>query len=417
MGLFFISYIIWDFCYNYTEESEKMKYKSSDPDLETIVKRIERGSLKLQPDFQRGEVWTSPKKTKLIDTLLRGWQIPPVHIIQLEDSNVSEVLDGQQRLAAIRDFFSNKIKIDGGIEPEDIEIKKLDGLTFNELPEDIKYKLEEMPLRIFTIYEYNPEETAELFYRLNQPVALTSAEQRNAFYGSARTQVKNIVNIIDNEEEIKKKIGFSNSRMAYDDIISKFCYAKEKKSLKVKITSNDVAVVYRTKLGFTEEVVKSVRSVVDGFVRIIGEVDGKLRLNKATVFSWLCFLSRHNEAIGLNDTRKLAEFLDYFEGYRKQVKYAERNNFSFSFFEVLNDDIAEKLILIFNQRCSMGSTDVSSIIIRDVILWYFYYEFNSNMFNLKLAQEMIELKFLLAEKENVSIALDEFIKITNWGDV
>ena len=395
-----------------------MKYKSSDPDLETIVKRIKRGSLKLQPDFQRGEVWTIQRKMKLIDTLLRGWQIPPVHIIQLESSNISEVLDGQQRLATIRDFFSNKIKIDGEIEPRDIEIQKLNGLTFNELSEDIKFKLEEMPLRTFTIYEYSPEETAELFYRLNQPVALTSAEQRNAFYGSARTQVKNIVNIIDNEEDIKRKIGFSNSRMAYDDIISKFCYVKEKKSLKIKITSNDVAAVYRTKLGFTKETIENVSNVVEGFVKIISEINGKLRLNKATVFSWLCFLSRQNETMGLNNIGNLAEFLNFFEGYRKQIKYADKD--SSKLFEVFNDDIAEKLILIFNQRCSMGSTDVSSIIIRDVILWFFYYKFdrkNIEKFNSKLHQKMYELNFLLVEKENITTALDEFIKITNWGEV
>ena len=221
-----------------------MKYKASDPDLETLVNRIKKGNLRLQPDFQRGEVWTVQRKKKLVDTLLRGWQIPPIHVIEVEDSNVSEVLDGQQRLVAIRDFFKNKIKVDGSIEPYDEVVSKYDGLTFDELPGHIRSRLEQMSLRVFTIFEYAPEETAELFYRLNQPVTLTSAEQRNAFYGTAREQIKLLVNIIDNDEEIKKVIGFSNSRMAYDDIISKFCYAKQKRSLKIKITSNDIAKIY-----------------------------------------------------------------------------------------------------------------------------------------------------------------------------
>ena len=47
-----------------------MKYKSSD--LETLVNRIKKEKLRLQPDFQRGEVWTSQRKKKLVDTLLRG---------------------------------------------------------------------------------------------------------------------------------------------------------------------------------------------------------------------------------------------------------------------------------------------------------------------------------------------------------
>lgn len=59
----------------------------------------------LQPDFQRGEIWTIQKKQKLIDSILRGWKIPPIHVIHNAQS-VDEVLDGQQRLAAIRDFLT-----------------------------------------------------------------------------------------------------------------------------------------------------------------------------------------------------------------------------------------------------------------------------------------------------------------------
>ena len=54
-----------------------MKLTPSEPDIRTIVERIDRGDIDLQPDFQRQEVWSTSKKKRLIDTILRGWSIPP----------------------------------------------------------------------------------------------------------------------------------------------------------------------------------------------------------------------------------------------------------------------------------------------------------------------------------------------------
>ena len=95
-----------------------MKCETTTLDIETIVNRIKNGDIDLQPDFQRGEIWTIPKRRKLIDSILRGWKIPPVHFV-VGDEYVEEVLDGQQRLAAIRDFYCNRISVDGNIEPVD----------------------------------------------------------------------------------------------------------------------------------------------------------------------------------------------------------------------------------------------------------------------------------------------------------
>jgi uncharacterized protein with ParB-like and HNH nuclease domain len=77
-----------------------MKMTPSDPDIQTIYSRICSGDLDLQPNFQRGEVWPTQKKRKLIDSILRDWHVPPVHVVVSERGR-QEVLDGQQRLAAI----------------------------------------------------------------------------------------------------------------------------------------------------------------------------------------------------------------------------------------------------------------------------------------------------------------------------
>jgi hypothetical protein len=144
------------------------------------MRRVERGIIDLQPDFQRGEVWSTPKKQRLIDTILRQWHVPPIHLVA-KGGGSFDVLDGQQRLTAIRDFLGGVFAVDGFIEPIATELEPLDGLRFAQLPEPIRNELEDFAIRVFELHEYTPDEPHELFFRLNQPVALTEAEKRNAF--------------------------------------------------------------------------------------------------------------------------------------------------------------------------------------------------------------------------------------------
>ena len=107
-----------------------METKRSEVDLETVVRRIRDEELDLQPEFQRGEVWDLPRRQRLIDSILRDWYVPAVHFVRDEDGEET-VLDGQQRLAAIRDFFDGRFRVNGKIEPLDDSISDLDGLKFD----------------------------------------------------------------------------------------------------------------------------------------------------------------------------------------------------------------------------------------------------------------------------------------------
>src|SRR5215212_2548824 len=174
-----------------------MRLTPSDPDIETLYRRIIDGQLDLQPDFQRGEVWTLLKKKKLIDTILRDLHIPPIHVIKPVQSPANEVLDGKQRLTAIRDFMNNEFTVNGSIEPKSPFINNLDGKRFNDLPLETKERFKQFSIRQFLIDSFTPEEPGELFFRLNSPTYLTAAEQRNAYYGEPRKQIKGLVTLLD----------------------------------------------------------------------------------------------------------------------------------------------------------------------------------------------------------------------------
>lgn len=348
-----------------------MLCQSTEIDLEVVVSRIKRGDINLQPDFQRGEVWSNQKKQKLIDSILRGWKIPPIHVIFTKGMN-DEVLDGQQRLVAIRDFFEDRIRIDGRILPRNPEIEMYDGAFFSQLPPKTKRDLYRYTLTIVRLSDYKPEEPAELFYRLNQPVVLTAAEQRNAYIGNTRDQIKQLVELFESWGANRDTIGFSNSRLAYDEIISKFAYLIETNTLRIKITAGDISKRYREDIPFSDWTIDrvhgSLKKVVDAMRSIYGKYCYQPKLSKATLFSWLIFATTKNI-----DYEELGDFIYHFEFLRDYLKNKVDSFLNYGEIEksrYLLDryNFLDTLMNVFNQRASMGSTDSLSIIYRDIII-------------------------------------------------
>ncbi|WP_455552700.1 DUF262 domain-containing protein [Desulfovibrio sp.] len=389
-----------------------MKCEATVLEIETILNRIECGDIDLQPDFQRGEVWSSNKQRKLIDSILREWRIPPIHFVQNRDA-IDEVLDGQQRLVAIRDFYSNKFCIDGYIEPYDQLISELHGKFYKDLKDIWQRRFKRYNINIVRLTEFKPSEPAELFYRLNQPTALTSAEQRNAYMGITRDQVKHLSDMFVKLGASKEVIGFSNSRLAYDEIISKFCYTVEQKTLKQKVTSTDLSVQYREGIPFSDTCINIVEATINKFLMCVTRCENiSFSLNKATLFSWLIFIRRNltsNEDV-------LRNVITQFEFCRAYVKGRQKiNNIKY---KDLYIDIQYRLPFLeimlntFNQRASMGSTDALSIIYRDIILSLFYESLtgiHTDLFDFSIR--------VFEEQKNMNYVLEEISNKYNWGEV
>ena len=388
-----------------------MKCESTDLEVETLVNRIKNGDIDLQPDFQRGEIWTPQKKQKLIDSILRGWKIPPIHVIH-NCKAIDEVLDGQQRLAAIRDFFDNIICIDGGILPEDSKIAELDGLRYRDLPEEWQRRFRQYSIVIIRLTEYKPEEPAELFYRLNQPTSLTSAEQRNAYIGITRDQIKELSNKFVALGATKETIGFSNSRLAYDEIISKFCYTVELGTLKKKITSNDISIQYRQDLPFSDECIEVVYETLSKFMECVRDwEDYKFSFNKATIFSWFIYI-RSNLCLNISELRNVIGSFEFCRAFIKG-KYKKVGQQYTNLFISLQKKVPffEVMLNTFNQRSSMGSTDALSIIYRDIII---------NIFKeMLIGGECQLLEYAMdtfSKAENLNYTLEKIVEKYNWGE-
>ncbi|MBD5470931.1 MAG: DUF262 domain-containing protein [Lachnospiraceae bacterium] len=387
----------------------------TDVELETIISRIKNKDINLQPNFQRGVVWSENKKKKLIDSILRGWKIPPIHMI-LGNDNVDEVLDGQQRLASIREFFNNKLRIDGNIQPRDEEILKLDGLLYEELPIEIQRKLRRYSITLIRLSDYKAEEPAELFYRLNQPATLTAAEQRNAYIGETRNQIKKLVKEFESIGGSKETVGFSNSRLAYDEIISKFAYMIEINTLRKKVTAGDISKKYRESIPYSDETIEVVRKALKTYIvcmkNIKANYDYCPKHSKATLVSWLIYITKNDRNIEEIE-RVMYRFestRDYLKG--KIVEKKESDDYGFFTKNMIDKYMfTEAMMNIYNQRASMGSTDALSVIYRDIILSIF----TEMLFNEKgmLLLETIEW---YTQLQNMNSVLDEINYNHSWGD-
>jgi len=383
-----------------------MRLIGSDPDVQTIVSRIRSGDILLQPDFQRGEVWGEQKKRRLIDSILRQWHVPPIHVIEVKETARHEVLDGQQRLVAIRDFACNHLTVDGTTEPSDPEISALDGLTYEKLPNFWKRRFNQFTIRLFIITDYLPGEPGELFFRLNQPTNLTAAEQRNAFFGPARQQVKDLVSLFEHLGLSRETIGFSNSRMAYDDVIAKLCLTVDNGTLMDKVTAAGVTFRYRSQEPFRAETIDRVTDSIKLFAQARRLIrSSPIKFNKATLFSWLCFNVR---ALGRSSVsaKALGECMLEFEKGRNDPL----RNVIEGYWDYLFD--------IFNDRASSRVSDVSSVIIRDAIIWLFFWTRTNGV----PGQGFRELRALHRNVSNsktraeVDHLLDRFVTQTNWGN-
>lgn len=397
-----------------------MQLHGSDPDIQTLVQRIDSCEIDLQPDFQRGEVWPIAKRQRLVDSILREWHVPPIHLVEEADTKQQLVLDGQQRLASIRDFAHDVFPLNGLIEPISSELRALHGYRFSELPELWKRRFLRFTIRQFRITNYEPSEPGELFYRLNQPSALTSAEVRNAFFGITRQQVKSIIDEFQKNNLDETFWGFSNARMALDDVVARSLYLLDEKSLLKKTGSASLADKYRKGTPFSNESETLIRQAGQLLKSSIDFSHGFRPFNKATAQSWLIFTATAIKYFGPKNIHdRIPVFLEQFESTRGYVPlFGVQDGLFKSLEHHIGSKGTEILFLAYDDRAKSRVSDTSSVAIRDFALWITFRSENQHLTSLTNNHRPIELvDHILASKTNISNIRDveELVSRIEWG--
>ena len=87
---------------------DQIRVESKTFSIRLIYDMIKDGDLDLSPDFQRNIVWDSFRKSRLIESILLRIPLPMFYFSQDEEGKLF-VVDGLQRLTAIKEFMDNKL--------------------------------------------------------------------------------------------------------------------------------------------------------------------------------------------------------------------------------------------------------------------------------------------------------------------
>lgn len=158
----------------------------------TIVDQLKRGTIALDPTFQRREAWTDDRKSRFIESLILGLPIPQ---LVLAENNKAKgrfiVIDGKQRLLSLSRFTG--VGLAEGQDPlilSGLKVRAdLNKRTYASIRDEAKYEnlvseFENQPIRTVVIRGWKNEEVLyTIFHRLNTgSVPLSAQELRQALH-------------------------------------------------------------------------------------------------------------------------------------------------------------------------------------------------------------------------------------------
>lgn len=155
-----------------------MKVSSGNKPVQTLSNKVKRGNIILKHRLQRREgVWNKESKSLLIDSLLRGYIVNPIHTIS--EGGKQYVIDGVQRLGTISDFLNDGFSLSKNLKSVEIEdtTYEIAGLKFSKLEQPVKDAICDAQIQVYEITEYTDKDVREMFSRLNSGKPLNTTQK------------------------------------------------------------------------------------------------------------------------------------------------------------------------------------------------------------------------------------------------
>lgn len=288
-----------------------MKMSAQKRALDKIFKRRDRYEI---PQWQRGKVWNDDKKRQLIDSILRGWRLPKFYFVKVSEDQY-EVVDGQQRLAAIFDFFSNELAL-----PES-SAQEFGGTHYKTLKPKFADAFDDFEIDYDEIEDADEEDLKLFFQRLQQGLPLTSSEKLNSVHSKLRDYCRNLAA----HEFFKNSVSVADTRLAHFDILTKAA-AIEIEGIETGLRFEDVRSLFESQKNFSTSsaVAKRLRATLDFLAAAfpVREPALKNRTIVQSVITFTCKLIQTGKSTGLE--KKLSTFVRQFtQDLRTQVELGQ----------------------------------------------------------------------------------------------
>jgi uncharacterized protein DUF262 len=197
---------------------EPVAYTGTDFDVEGLVRRLDRDDILIPTfgledeiseeietrRFQRNFVWRRPQMDRFIESLLLGYPIPGIFLVQQVDRRYL-VLDGQQRLKTLSDFYGGVHS--GRLFALNVVGERFKGLTYATLSAEQKRTLDNTFIQATIVRTDGSSQSLDAVYqvfeRLNSGgTQLTAHEIRVALYAGAFVDFLQELNTLETWREL-----------------------------------------------------------------------------------------------------------------------------------------------------------------------------------------------------------------------
>ena len=219
-----------------------------------IINLYEDEEINLEPAFQRLFRWKEQQETNFIESILLGYPIPAIFVLQREDG-VWDVIDGVQRLSTIYHFVGILKDVSGKImKPLKLEKAKiltnLEGKVYSNAEENsidtstrIDFKRSSFPI-ILIKHGSDRKSKYELFKRLNTGGShLSPQEIRNALILMYNEDIYKKMECYSEDDDFRSVLNLSEDK--YDvrmemDILTRFIVMRNYKDIEKVTNSSDI---------------------------------------------------------------------------------------------------------------------------------------------------------------------------------
>lgn len=147
-----------------------------------VLRRIEKGSFVMDPDFQRDFIWPEDKQSKLIESVLMRIPLPVFYLAENPKGQMV-VVDGLQRLSTFQRFVNNEFRLK---LPDQAELNQK---KFQDLSPKLQNRVEDCNLILYVIDAKVPiQALLDIFERVNSGLPLTRQQMRNCLYMGQATR-------------------------------------------------------------------------------------------------------------------------------------------------------------------------------------------------------------------------------------
>ncbi len=185
--------------------------------LHNIIERLRHNDIDMNTSFQRHpDLWDNPKMSRLIESILIRFPLPPFYFDASDDDNWL-IVDGLQRLSAIRKFVIEQKLTLRGLE----YLTDFNGMKYDDLHRTYKRRIDECPVTLFLIQPGTPDPVKySIFRRINTGgLVLNDQEIRNAM---ANPAIRGYLEELASYGYLKKTIGDQSRRMTDQELVLRY---------------------------------------------------------------------------------------------------------------------------------------------------------------------------------------------------